>query len=125
MNASAELMLSSKDVFKYIPMKGYEIRVGRSAGADIRLNFPNIEAEHFKFVLNDAGWWFQSSLKAISPDALVLRPLVNGRYTEQKLLRHGDRIELSDILLVFRDEHDEKVDDHTIISPVPNDLRLR
>src|SRR5689334_19466857 len=73
------------------------VAVGRSRSADVSLTDPRCSRRHCEFVRTGGGW-------LVAPLALDNPTYVNGRQaTDPVRLGDGDRIQIGDTILVFRD----------------------
>ena len=81
------------------PLAGLTVSIGRSDANDIHAEDPELSRFHAQLLFED-GAWVLCDLSSKNGTA------VNGRACDRHVLKHGDRIETGDTLLVF-----EAVDD--------------
>ena len=72
----------------------FPVRIGRSAGSDVRLEEAGVWDDHLQIALDpNTGFVLQ-----VHPDALVI---INGQSVQSAVLRNGDQIELGAVKLRF------------------------
>jgi pSer/pThr/pTyr-binding forkhead associated (FHA) protein len=72
----------------------FPVRIGRAAGADLRLEEQGVWDEHFQITLDGR----QGFTVETQPNALAT---VNGQPTQQSVLRNGDLIEIGSLKIQF------------------------
>jgi pSer/pThr/pTyr-binding forkhead associated (FHA) protein len=87
-------ILSGKTAGARWVARRFPVRIGRSAGSDLRLEEHGVWEEHFQITLNPAlGFVLETQ-----PNALVL---ANGQPVERAVLHNGDQIEIGAVKLQF------------------------
>jgi pSer/pThr/pTyr-binding forkhead associated (FHA) protein len=72
----------------------FPVRIGRAAGADLRLEEQGVWDEHFQIALDGR----QGFIVETQPNALAT---VNGQPSQQSVLRNGDLIEIGSLKIQF------------------------